>query len=106
MKTPLCALKLPEEWQKLQWLSPREYQIFMLLGDGLSSREIADYPGVKCSPKTVETHYAHLKGKLGIDHICQVRVLAARFIALHGRPEIERHVYERRLIFGTAKSTL
>lgn len=93
---------LETHWRPIYGLSPREFQVFLLLGDGLSSGEIANTPGFKCSRKTVEAHFANLRRKLGMEHLARVRVYAATFIALHGRPQIERRVTERRLIFKAA----
>jgi DNA-binding NarL/FixJ family response regulator len=44
-------------------LSPREKQVFQLLGEGRSTRQIAEAIGI--SVKTVETYNAKLKEKLG-----------------------------------------
>ena len=43
--------------------SDRELEVFQLLGKGLGTREIAE--NLHLSAKTVETHRAHLKEKLG-----------------------------------------
>lgn len=47
----------------LERLSDREHHVLTLLGQGLSTREIAGTLGV--SVKTIESHFAHLKEKLG-----------------------------------------
>jgi DNA-binding NarL/FixJ family response regulator len=47
----------------LERLSNREHRVLTLLGQGLSTREIAGTLAV--SVKTVESHFAHLKIKLG-----------------------------------------
>lgn len=47
----------------LDRLSDRERHVFTLLGQGLTTREIAATLGL--SVKTIESHYAHLKEKLG-----------------------------------------
>lgn len=47
----------------LERLSDREHHVLTLLGQGLSTREIASALAV--SVKTVESHFAHLKEKLG-----------------------------------------
>ncbi len=47
----------------LERLSNRERQVFALVGQGLATREIAASLGV--SIKTIESHYARLKEKLG-----------------------------------------
>jgi DNA-binding NarL/FixJ family response regulator len=43
--------------------SDREFEVFQLLGKGMGTREIAE--SLHLSAKTVETHRAHLKEKLG-----------------------------------------
>ena len=47
-------------------LSDRELEVFELLGLGLRIREVA--PRLNISPKTVESHVAAIKRKLGIPH--------------------------------------
>ena len=44
-------------------LSDREFEVLRLLGRGFGSREIAE--ALSLSVKTVETHRAHIKEKLG-----------------------------------------
>jgi len=51
----------------LDRLSPREYQVFALLVDGVRPKEIAARLGV--SPKTVDTHRVQLMRKLGIHDV-------------------------------------
>ncbi len=48
----------------LDRLSDRERQVLTLMGHGRSTREIAEQ--LTLSIKTVESHYAHIKDKLGI----------------------------------------
>lgn len=47
----------------LDRLSDREHHVLRLLGQGLATREIAS--ALEVSPKTIESHVAHLKEKLG-----------------------------------------
>ncbi|MGE0705657.1 MAG: response regulator, partial [Vicinamibacterales bacterium] len=47
----------------LDRLSNREQHVLTLIGKGLATREIAEQ--LKLSVKTIESHYAHLKEKLG-----------------------------------------
>lgn len=56
-------------------LSVRERQIFALLGSGLATREIAAKCGV--SVKTVESHVEHLKLKLALKSMPELRKAAA-----------------------------
>lgn len=53
-------------------LSNRELEIFVKIGEGLSSREIADQ--LALSVKTVETHRAHIKRKLNLGEIGRAHV--------------------------------
>lgn len=46
----------------ISFLSDREFEVFELLGQGLSTVEIAQRLGI--SPKTVEVHRAHIREKL------------------------------------------
>jgi len=48
----------------LEWLTDRELRVFELMGRGLGTRQIASQLHV--SVKTVESHRAHIKGKLGL----------------------------------------
>ncbi len=47
-------------------LTNRELEIFRLIGDGLESKEIADY--LNLSIKTISTHRENIKKKLNIKH--------------------------------------
>ena len=51
--------------QPLERLSDRELQVFRLIGQGRSVKDIADE--LFLSPKTVETHKEHIKQKLNLD---------------------------------------
>ena len=57
-------------------LSERERQVFELLGEGFSTKEVATTLGV--SIKTIETHRAHIKDKL---HIRNASGLIQRAVA-------------------------
>ncbi|MCR4392462.1 MAG: response regulator transcription factor [Candidatus Acetothermia bacterium] len=57
-------------------LSPREEEVFALLGQGLANRDIAARLGI--SPKTVESHLERLKEKLGCASATELRALALR----------------------------
>ena len=58
-------------------LSHREFEVFELIGRGLGTREIADRLHV--SAKTVETHRARIKEKLGIATATELTTSAVRF---------------------------
>jgi two-component system invasion response regulator UvrY len=64
------------EGDPLSVLSPREFEVFLLLADSQSVNEIAEL--LNLSPKTVGHHYTHLKNKLGINDIAGLTRLAIR----------------------------
>jgi DNA-binding NarL/FixJ family response regulator len=54
-----------DEGSPLERLSDRELQIFQLIGQGRTVRDIAE--ALCLSPKTVETHKEHIKQKLNLE---------------------------------------
>lgn len=56
-------------------LSPREFEVFKHLGDGASTKAIARR--LNLSPKTVDTHRARIKEKLGTTRMPELIALAA-----------------------------
>lgn len=56
--------KVPESFQPLDRLSDRELEVLRLLGQALSTRQIANE--LHLSVKTIESHRAHLKQKLNL----------------------------------------
>lgn len=59
-----------EAQQKFDRLSDREREVFGLMAEGLSSKQIAKQLGL--SPRTVETHRAHLFAKLEVESLVQL----------------------------------
>jgi DNA-binding NarL/FixJ family response regulator len=59
-------------------LSDREFEVFELLGEGLSAREIAGR--LHLSTKTVDVHRANIKAKLSIKTTSELISYAARWI--------------------------
>jgi two-component system, NarL family, response regulator NreC len=57
-------------------LSPREREIFQLVAEGYSTKEIADLLSI--SPATVETHRAHILRKLDIHNTAELVRYAVR----------------------------
>lgn len=55
-------------------LTARELEVFRMMADGVSSQAVAD--ALHISLKTVETHQAKLRRKLGVRSILQLRKLA------------------------------
>jgi len=56
----------PEKGLGVEKLSNREFEIFQLIGKGLSNRNIADR--INISVKTVENYRERLKSKLGLEN--------------------------------------
>jgi two-component system invasion response regulator UvrY len=65
-----------EDGDPLSVLSPREFEVFILLTDSKSVNEIAEL--LNLSPKTVGHHYTSLKNKLDIYDIAGLTRLAIR----------------------------
>ncbi|HAI69607.1 MAG TPA: DNA-binding response regulator, partial [Gammaproteobacteria bacterium] len=57
-------------------LSPREFEVFLLLAEGKTVNDIAEI--LNLSSKTVGHHYTHLKKKLNVSNISEVTRLAIR----------------------------
>ncbi|MCA9111887.1 MAG: response regulator transcription factor, partial [Planctomycetaceae bacterium] len=60
----MVGQETPEKLSAVDTLSDRELQVFELLGEGKTVREIAAL--LKLSPKTIESYRENLKTKLGI----------------------------------------
>ena len=63
----------------IEALSPREFEVFQLLGDGVSTEGIAER--LNLSSKTVETHRARIKEKVGTQRMSELIALAASWLA-------------------------
>lgn len=63
-------------------LSERELEVGGLIGHGASTREIAGRLGV--SVKTIETHRAHMKGKLGLRNSARLAQFWVNWIGCRG----------------------
>lgn len=66
-------------------LSPREFEVFKLIGEGVSTQDIAKR--LNLSPKTVETHRAHIKEKLHATNATHLIAMAADWIARQSMAE-------------------
>jgi two-component system response regulator FixJ len=62
-----CALKAQDPKRLLALLSPREREVLHSVVKGETTRAAALRMGI--SPRTVESHRAHLRGKLGVRHV-------------------------------------
>jgi two-component system invasion response regulator UvrY len=76
MMSFLVQSRNSEDGDPISTLSPREFEVFLLLADSKSVNEIAEL--LNLSPKTVGHHYTHLKSKLGINDIAGLTRLAIR----------------------------
>jgi DNA-binding CsgD family transcriptional regulator len=66
-------------------LSPREFEVFKLIGEGVATQDIARR--LNLSPKTVETHRAHIKEKLHATTASHLIAMAADWIARQSMAE-------------------
>lgn len=66
----------------VEHLSDREFEVFVLLGKGLATRDIGDQ--LHLSAKTVEAHRANIKVKLGIETASELIAYSARWSAAEG----------------------
>lgn len=62
----------------LETLSDRELQVFRLIGQGRSTRQIAET--LHLSIKTIESHRAHIKNKLSIETTAELAQRASQWI--------------------------
>ncbi|QBG48703.1 helix-turn-helix transcriptional regulator [Verrucomicrobia bacterium S94] len=62
------------DFMRFKNLSPREKDVFCLMGKGLSSPEIAEM--LHCSPRTVETHQRKIGYKLNVSGQFEIRRMA------------------------------
>lgn len=73
-KTP----HITENQSRIHSLSPREFQVFRLYGEGYSTSQIG--AKLQCSTKTVETHCRRIRGKLGLHSLSQLIAQAGAHI--------------------------
>jgi DNA-binding NarL/FixJ family response regulator len=67
-----------DEKRDIDSLSNRELQVFELIGQGVSTSRIAEQ--LNLSTKTIETHQAHIKKKLGLSSAHQLTQRAIRWV--------------------------
>jgi two-component system invasion response regulator UvrY len=75
-KVAMSMLNEQDDTQIIKQLSPREFDIFCLLANGLTAREIADK--LCLSYKTVCNHSTAIKDKLELKTIAEMTLLANR----------------------------
>lgn len=76
----------PEAPSPVQRLSDREIQIFLLIGQGMGPAEIA--AKLFLSPRTVETHRAHIRRKLNVEDAARLRQYAIEWVHTQGRDNV------------------
>ncbi|MBM4031193.1 MAG: response regulator transcription factor [Planctomycetes bacterium] len=62
----------------IERLTNREMEVFRLIGQGFTTRQAAG--ALALSPKTVESHCAKIKEKLGLHHVVQLQQRAALWV--------------------------
>ncbi|HUT30942.1 MAG TPA: response regulator transcription factor [Sedimentisphaerales bacterium] len=62
-------------------LSDRELEVFLLIGQGFGTRQIAEK--LFLSPKTIETYRAHIKEKLGVADATELLQYAIQWVSSH-----------------------
>jgi DNA-binding NarL/FixJ family response regulator len=75
----LAGRRSPDRDSTLSALTDREFEVFQLIGSGLSTREIAK--SLCISGKTVETHRLHLREKLNLKAHSALTAYAVRWAA-------------------------
>lgn len=66
----------------IEKLSDREFEVFQLVGEGKSTRDIAEQ--LSLSPKTVDVHRANIKEKLGLKDATSLVRHAVRWVETQG----------------------
>ena len=66
----------------IEKLSDREFEVFQLIGQGKSTRDIATQ--LHLSPKTVDVHRANIKEKLGLRDVTSLIRHAVRWVETQG----------------------
>ena len=72
----------PAERPPVESLSDRELEVFKLMGQGLTTEQVAE--AMHVSPKTVETYRARIKEKLGVSSVNELIRRAVEW-AIEGR---------------------
>jgi DNA-binding NarL/FixJ family response regulator len=67
----------------IEKLTDREFEIFQLIGEGKSTRDIAAQ--LHLSTKTVDVHRSHIKEKLGLNDVTALIRHAVRWVETQGK---------------------
>lgn len=68
-----------ERFKGVLRLTKAEYDVFMAMAEGMSSRQIANRPGRAVSIKTVESHQQHARAELGLANQGELRMFAVQY---------------------------
>ena len=66
----------------IEQLTDREFEVFQLIGQGKSTRDIAEQ--LHLSPKTVDVHRSHIKEKLELNDVTALIRFAVRWVETQG----------------------
>jgi hypothetical protein len=77
-------------------LTVKQGEVLRFLAQGKITKEIAAGFTPPLSVKTIETHYAAIKGALGLDAMTQVRVWAAKYFLALAHYGLEREALPKR----------
>lgn len=75
----LAAGSMGDNQAEIECLSDREFEVFRFIGQGLTTGEISQR--LHISPKTVDTHRAHIKDKLRLRTMPELSKYAIRWAA-------------------------
>lgn len=67
----------------IEKLTDREFEIFQLVGQGKSTRDVAEQ--LHLSPKTVDVHRSHIKEKLDLKDVTALIRYAVRWVETQGQ---------------------
>ncbi len=68
----------PSDVDPIKTLSNREVEVFEMIGQGLTTQQIAGK--LKLSPKTVETHREKIKAKLDLKNSAELNRRAVQWV--------------------------
>jgi two-component system, NarL family, response regulator DevR len=72
----------PAQDPRLADLGPREQQVLLLIGEGMTNRQIAEH--LHLAEKTVKNYVSGVLAKLGLEHRTQAAVYITRSSTSHG----------------------
>lgn len=101
LQHPLPLRGAPIDFAPVLKLTDNEYEFFLMLGEGHTSKEMAAWPGRHRSIKTIESLMQTLQEKLGLKGHLRVRAYAAKYVyhvqlfqVQRVKTELPRYQYE------------